>query len=162
MSLRKQNEDLGGNFIKVKTRRKQDICFVNVDLEIESKNDLQSLIGKFGKSVVVLYHDRLANGNDFVSLEISLNSVQAENYGEVDDTVSAFCDLVENLPSELRNTWNKSTERKFNIGFESGNTEKTFNTTIQTRTLKRLAKIGGSIQITIYPVLNYIIKQKED
>ncbi len=161
MSLTKQNENLSDNFIKVRTRRKQDICFANVDLEIESKDDLQPLIDEFGENVHVLYHDRLANGNDFVSLEIDMNSVEAENYGEADDTIVALCDLIENLSLELRNIWNKSIEKKFDVGFESGNTEKTFNTKIPTKTLKRLSRIGGSIIITIYPVLNYTIKQKD-
>jgi hypothetical protein len=162
MSFNKLNENLGDNYIKVRTKRRQDICFVNVDLEIESTDDLQYLINEFGENVDVLYHDRLASGNDFVSLEISSNLEKKENYGEADNTVYALCDLIENLPLKLRNIWNKSIKRNFDIGFESGNTEQTFETTIQTKTLKRLAKIGGSVSITIYPVLNYIIKQKED
>ncbi len=161
MSLSKQNENLGDDFVKVKTRRKQDVCFANVDLEIESKDDLQSLIDEFGENVHVLYHDRLANGNDFVSLE-TVYLVKTENHGEVENTISAFCDLIENLSLELRSLWNKCIEKKFDIGFESGNTENTFNTEISAKTLKRLARIGGSIIITIYPVLNYTIKQKED
>ncbi len=160
--LKKQNENLGKDFIKVKTKVKQDIHFANVDLEIESEENLQSLIDDFGENVDVLYHELLVNGNDFVSLEFHLSAVEAGIYGDPDRTVSAFCSLVENLPWESRKIWDKCQEMRFDIGFESGNTEKTFNTKIKAETVKRTAEIGASIVITIYPILDYQIKQKED
>ena len=81
---------------------KQDVSFANVDLDIESKDDLQSLIDCFGDDVDVLHHDRLDNRNDFVALEFHLNVIEAGIYGEPDKTISAFCSLIENLPSESR------------------------------------------------------------
>ncbi|MDQ6786787.1 MAG: hypothetical protein M3033_08245 [Acidobacteriota bacterium] len=133
---------------------KQDIVFANVDLEIESNEDLQSLIDCFNDGVDVLYHDRLDNGNDFASLEFHLNVIEAGVYGEPDKTISAFCSLIENLPLESQITWNNCLEKRFDIGFESGNTEKRFNTKISSETIKRIAEIGVSIVITIYPILD--------
>ncbi len=162
MSLTKQNESLGDDFVKMRTRRKQDICFANVDLEIESKDDLQPLIDAFGENVYVLYHDRLENGNDFASLEVYLDIIEVGICGEVEKTITAFCELIENLSLDSRNIWDQCREKIFDIGFESGNTENTFNTKIQSETIKRITDIGASIVITIYPVLNYVIKRKEE
>ncbi|MCY7348157.1 MAG: hypothetical protein LH614_18350, partial [Pyrinomonadaceae bacterium] len=131
---------------------KQDILFANVDLDIESNEDLQYLINCFGDEVDVLHHDQLENGNNFAVLEFHLNAVEAGIKGEPDITISAFCSLIENLPLESQKTWNNCLEKRFNIGFESGNTEKRFNAEIKPETVKRVAGIGASIVITIYPI----------
>lgn len=140
MRLKKQNSNLGDDFVKVRNRQKQDICYANVDLEIESKKDLHPLIKELSKNIDVLYHDRLENGNDFASLEFSLNTIKCDIYGEPESAILAFCGLIENLSSESRNIWDDCLEKRFDVGFESGNTENTFNTKIQTETIKR---IGG-------------------
>ncbi len=161
MGLNKHNSNLGEDFIKVRSRRKQDICFLNVDLEIESALDLQALIDAFGEDVNVLYHDRLENGNDFASFNLHLDYIENGIYGEPEKIISSFCNLVENLPYKSRKIWDKCIEKRFDIGFESGNTENSFNTVIKNEIVKLIADIGASIVITIYPVLNYEIKRKE-
>ena len=95
---------------------KQDVYFANVDLEIECAVDLSSLIDALGPDILIQYHDRLENGNDFSSL--ALGSVESGMYGEPEKTISAFCDLIEKLPDEPRNTWRISERREFDIGLK--------------------------------------------
>ena len=141
---------------------KQNILFANVDLEIKSKDDLQCLIDSFGKDIDVLYHERLENGLDFVSLEFHLNKVESGIYGSADETINAFYSKIVNFPPESRKIWDRCLEKKFDIGFESGNSGETFNTNIKSETIKQIAEIGASIVITIYPFRNYAIHQNEE
>lgn len=128
----------------------------------KSKENLQHLIDEFGDDVCILFHDRLQDECDFASLEISLDKIASGIYGEVEETLKAFCSIIENLSSDSRRIWNNCEEKIFDIGFESGNTENSFNAKIEIETIKRIAEIGANIVITIYPVLDYTIKQKED
>jgi hypothetical protein len=132
---------------------KQDVIFANVDLDIESKADLKPLLDCFSTDVDILFHDKLDNGNDFASLEFHLNIVKAGIYGEPDKTISAFCSLIENLPLEFQRIWQDCVEKRFDLGFESGNTEKRYNATIKPETVRRIAEIGASLVITIYPIV---------
>lgn len=156
------NSNLPENYYKDYEKNEQDICFANVDLEIKSKEDLQPLINGFGGDVDILFHDWLKDGFNFASLEIHLDKFEPAIYGEPDETIKAFCSVIENLSDDSREIWNNCAEKIFNIGFESGNTEKCFDANIETETIKRIAEIGANIKITIYPVLDYTIKRKEE
>lgn len=136
--------------VRVKEVVKQDVHFANVDLEIECKDDLRLLIDALGVDINVQCHDRLENGNDFVS--IALHSVESGAFGEPEITISAFCDLIEKLPCEVRNTWNSCKKREFDMGFESGNSSKTFSARLSKETVARVAGLGATIEITIYPI----------
>jgi hypothetical protein len=59
---------------------------------------------------------------------------------------------VEQLPKEVREIWDGCCGREFDIGYESGTTPQTFKSEIRASTVQRVAEIGASITITIYPV----------
>lgn len=159
--LNEMNKDLSEGLVKKRNRKKQDVHFANVDLEIWSKTDLQDLIDDLGENVLILFHDKFKNGNILASLEISYNEIDYFENIEPEKILGAFCSLIENLPKKSRKIWDKSYEKIFVIGFESGNTEKSFQTDLSLETLKRIYEIGASVRITIYPVLNYTIESKE-
>ncbi|MEP6848824.1 MAG: hypothetical protein ABI999_08195 [Acidobacteriota bacterium] len=131
---------------------KQGVHFANVDLELECGSDLQPLIGDLGPDISVQYHDRLENGNDFASLAIRSDKVQSGVYGDADKTISAFCDVIERISPEAKTIWDRCVKRELDVGFESGNTGKTFEGRLETLTLRRVVEIGATIEITIYPV----------
>ncbi len=140
-----------GFLIEMKELR-QDVQFANVDLELVSVEDLQVLIDNLVENVDVQHHGRLENKNDFASL--SLRNVETGVDGKPDTPIRAFCSLIEKLPLEPRQIWNNCMERRFDIGFESGNSKKGLNTNLGPETIKRIAGIHGSIAITIYPIPN--------
>ncbi len=150
---------------KIRNRRKEDFHFVNIDLELKSLKDLQPLVAELGESVFVLYNDKSPNLNEYcASLEIRDYDIyqsyddKTEDIGGVDVLLAAFCDLLETLSPQSRSLWKKCKKREFDVGFGSGNTEKSFHTQIRTETLKRVSELGASILITVYPHLNYEIK----
>jgi len=128
----------------------QDVHFANVDLELESSQDLQPLIDELGSEIRIHYHDRLEDNSDFAS--VSLTNIESGTYGEPDKTISAFCDLIEGLSSNSRNIWDQSSKREFDIGFESGNTAKTLELRLEKETLRRVVDAGATIEVTIYPI----------
>jgi hypothetical protein len=65
--------------------------FLNVDLDIYSKHDLQPLIERLGRKVHVLYVGR-ERGKYSAHLEVAKNTKTA------DSTLRAFCRLIEDLP----------------------------------------------------------------
>ena len=140
------NSNLPENYYKDYKKTEQDIHFANVDLEIKSKEDLKRLINEFGDDVCILFHERLEDGYDFASLEIHLDKIASGIYGEAEETIKAFCSIIENLSFNSRRIWDNCEEKNFDIGFESGNTEKTFDTKIEIETIKRIAEIGANIK----------------
>lgn len=150
---------------KIRNRRKEDFHFINIDLELKSLEDLQPLVDELDESVFVLYSDKAPNLNEYwASIEIKDYDIyqsyddKPQDIGGVDVLLSAFCDLLENMSPQSRSLWEKCREREFDVGFGSGNTEKSFHTQIRAETLKRVSELGASVLITVYPHLNYEIK----
>ena len=120
--------------------------FLNVDLEIDSLEQLQPIIDDFGEDVLVLYHGKNGNGFDFAAFEVS-----AESDRDGDGIISTFCVLIENLSPESKSIWDKCHSKKFDVGFQSGDFPRSYQTEIRADTIERVAQLGASIVITIYP-----------
>jgi hypothetical protein len=159
----------GSDYIKVRTRKKIDFHFVNIDLELESDESLETLIEELGDGVFTL--DRLDERS--IGLELSIETRNGMDFyksyddtedlvGGVDIHIEEFCKLIENLSSKSKEIWDKCHRKEFDIGFESGNTPKSFRTVIQSETVKRCAEIGASITITVYPHFNFDFIEKKD
>lgn len=119
--------------------------YLNTDLEIESKSDLSRIVEEFGEDVMVLHHGEM-RGYQHASFEIGGSSAGA------DELINSFCLLVEQLPEEVREIWNGCCSRAFDVGYESGSAPQNFKSEIRASTIQRVAEIGASIVITIYPV----------
>ena len=124
-----------------------DTHYLNTDLEIESKSDLSAIVQEFGEDVIVLHHGE-RRGYQHASFEIDSGGTSAG----ADEIINAFCDLVENLSKEVREIWEGCCSRVFDIGYESGPSPQNFRSEIRTSTIQRVAAIGASIVITIYPL----------
>ena len=120
-----------------------NIEYLNTDLVIESKNDLSKIVHEFGDDVIVLYHGEM-RGYQHASFEVTVLPAGA------DETINYFCDLVENLPQEVREIWDGCCSRVLDVGYESGTSPHNFRSEIRAPTIQRVAAIGASIVITIY------------
>ena len=118
--------------------------YLNTDLEIESKDDLARIVEEFGEDVLVLYHGE-TRGYQNASFEIAGGSADA------DSTINSFCELVEQLPQDVREIWDGCCSRIFDIGYESGKSPQSFRSEIRAATMQRIAKIGAGVVVTIYP-----------
>ena len=100
---------------------------------------------EFGDDVSVLYHGEV-RGYQHASFEIPGNTAGA------DETINSFCSLVENLPEEVREIWDGCCSRIIDVGYESGTSPQNFRSEIRAHTIQRVAAVGASIVITIYPL----------
>lgn len=123
-----------------------EVRYLNTDLEIESENDLSLIIEEFGEDVSVLHHGEI-RGYQHASFEIT----GGMNMG-ADEAINDFCLLVENLPKEAREIWDGCCSRILDIGCQSGATSPNYRSEIRASTIQRVAEIGASIVITIYPI----------
>jgi len=121
-----------------------DIQYLNTDLEIESKSDLSRIVEEFGEDVLVLHHGEI-RGYQHASFSIAGGSTDA------DSTINSLCTLIEQLPADVREIWDGCCSRIFDIGYESGTSPQNFRSEIRAATIQRVAKIGASVVITIYP-----------
>ena len=121
-----------------------DVQYLNTDLEIESKGDLSKIVEEFAADVLVHHHGEI-RGYQHASFSIAGGSSDA------DATIDFFCTLVEYLPKDVREIWDGCCSRIFDIGYESGTSPQNFRSEIRAATIQRVAKIGASVVVTIYP-----------
>lgn len=121
------------------------ISFLNVDLDIESKVSLKLMIENLEPEVIILYQDQ-SKGYYRLSLELS-------NYiSNPDEVIAYFCHLIENFPTNVRKIWEQCCVRIFDIGYESGNYPRAFRSELRASTIQKVATVGASIIVTIYPI----------
>jgi hypothetical protein len=124
--------------------------FLNVDLELESKESLDLIAQEFGDRVHVLHNGPLQDIPYLLALE-----VYAGDDNDPESIIEAFCDLIEALPAKAKASWRKCTARRFDIGIESGvGVAKRFGAlclSLSPETLKRVAALSAEAVITVYP-----------
>ena len=125
------------------------IGYITTDLDLESAEPLGLIVEALGEEVVVLHHGTVGRGRYRASFEVAGLSE------DVDATVSRFCALIESFLEADKAVWNRCSRRVFDIAFESGEQPLSFHSELRAGTVKRVAALGASIVITIYPVGAY-------
>ncbi len=149
--------------MRVQVKGLRDFHFLNVDLEIASSRSIKPLLDELGESVFAFFPGGEIGDGKQANLEImDLKRKRKWIYQSFDDEkdliggadilISAFCDLIENLSPKSRQIWDNCRRKEFDIGFDSGNTKKSYRTLIRTETIKRCGEIGASISLSVYPV----------
>ena len=114
--------------------------FLNVDLEIRSRRDLQPLLTFWGDQAL-LHAARVGR--------IYCASLEVRRYFRkptADGTIRGFCSLIRKLPPKERELWDTAFVRDFNIGFDAG-----YSTTVITAAaLETTVEVGARIVITVY------------
>lgn len=121
----------------------QQSHFLNVDLDIYSKSDLQPLVDAFGGKVSVLYVGRFRRSYKAV-LEVNRTTQDA------DATIRAICALILALPRPARRLWNEAKMRDFSIGIQPMKDPPSRDFALSAETVKQAASVGARIVITIY------------
>lgn len=121
------------------------IIFLNVDLEVESREPLDPLVKALGDDVLVMYNGA-CRGHFLAAFELATG-----DGGGVEETMDRFCSLLEHLGKRGRAAWRGAMIRTFDIGFESGTEPSHFRAIIHPATMKRIAKLDAALIVTIYP-----------
>jgi len=117
--------------------------FLNVDLDLYSRSDLDPLVALFGKKVTVLY-----SGMNKRSYRAHLEV--AKLFKSADATIRAFCSLIETLPPAGREMWNNATILDFNIGVEAGFRPHATEFVLSAAAVLSAASLGARIVFTVY------------
>ena len=117
--------------------------FLNVDLDIYSRQDLEALVNALGKKVIVLYVGRLKRTHR-AHLELAKTTKTA------DATIRGLCALIETLPNAERDLWNSAKVRDFNIGVQAGTHPYSSEFALAAETLKAAQELSARIVFTVY------------
>ena len=118
--------------------------FLNVDLDLHSRSDLQPLVSALGASVIVLFAGRAGRAYE-AHLELAWRKNQTPT-----SIVLAFCRLIERLPRAERERWDAAKTRSFDIGIEAPARNSHYWVAINPEAVSAAARIGAQIAITIY------------
>lgn len=123
-----------------------EIDFLNVDLEFEGREPLDPVLDDLGEDVVVMYRAE-SRGMFQASIEIAGGMST-----DADSVINRLCDLVERMEPGARAVWDRCVSRMFDVGYDSGDTPRNFRSILQPATIARVASLGGSVAVTIYPL----------
>ena len=118
--------------------------FCNVDLDVESQFDLTALETELGQNVIVLGPGPVSPGCFLLRLEIT------PEYKTPDDTICAFCSLLERLSPKAKRAWRSAHKKEFDVGHEVVEGQLGSQFSLRTETLKRLSALGATLGITFY------------
>ena len=118
--------------------------FWNVDLDIESKADLSELKAELGRNVCVIDGGPVSPGCSLLRLETAIQ------YKSADDTILAFCSLIEELSPNARRAWRRAHKKEFDIGHDIAKSRRYSQFSLRAETLKRMSNLGATLGITIY------------
>ena len=122
------------------------IQYLNTDLDINSPADLTPLAAAFEKRRIDSLHvTQLDDGSWFATFETKKQHLEPER------NIAAMLTVIESLTKPLRAVWDSCTRREFNIGYDCGDEPWEFNQGLSSELLGRLAAVGGSLRITLYP-----------
>lgn len=117
--------------------------FINVDLDIYSKSNLQPLLAVLGKKAYVLYAGR-DKQTWSAHLELTVFPRSA------DAAIRRFCALVQALPRAERDLWNTAKVRDFNIGVQAAARPFSYETALAAETVKAASEVDARIVFTVY------------
>jgi len=143
--------------------------FLNVDLEIWSRTDLSSIAMALSPRALVLHAGKVRR-KFLVSVEVAKTTTSPER------TMWALLRLVESLPPVARRRWKGADARIFNVGYEGGrpvllherpagsgrwyarrrSDAAPYETSFSPELLRAVARVGGTITTTIYPLTEQV------
>jgi hypothetical protein len=125
----------------------RQITYCNTDLDLTSSEDLTALAGAFGAASCVVLHVTHSEGGPWcATLEADLFPNE-----EPELIMAAMLAVIESLEEPLRSVWSRCEQREFNIGYECGDEPWAFNQGLSKELVARIAAVGASLRITIYP-----------
>jgi hypothetical protein len=115
--------------------------FLNVDIDLRSKNGIAELIDYLGPSVIVLNQTA-----DEASFELN------KMHSSLDEALLNIVELVRSLPHEAQAIWNQCEFRKANIGIQAGTEPYAAHYKISNKIVALLASVQIEIAFTVYAV----------
>ncbi len=121
-----------------------DSLFLNVDLDIYSKTDLQPLVDALGASLIEMWVGRVRRTYE-AHLEVSWEKRKTPS-----SIILRFCKLIRALPPKERKLWNAAKTKSFDIGTEAPKRNNHYWSAVSPEAVHAAAEVGAQIAITIY------------
>lgn len=118
------------------------IQFLNIDLDIESEMDISLIVKEFSDKLTVMRNDK-SNGIFRASFETG--------YSEENAIIEEYAGVINHLSDDAKTLWSKCLVRRFDFGYVIGDKPNNFHSVLNEKSINLLAKVGGSVVITIYP-----------
>jgi hypothetical protein len=125
------------------------IEYLNTDLDLTSAADLTKLATTFEAQSVFSLH--VTHSEDGLWYAIFEADDPYDECREPEKSISAMLKAIESLTSSEHATWATCTRREFNIGYDCGDEPWAFNQGLSNELLCRIAKVGASLRVTLYP-----------
>jgi hypothetical protein len=117
--------------------------FLNVDLDISSRDDLASLAEAFRPRLIALHVGRLRRRH-WARFELR---TQPSN---PDVAIRRLVAAIERLPARQRASWKRAATRDFNIGIQAGEEPHHSEFAVAPATVVMAGRVGARIVITVY------------
>lgn len=117
--------------------------FLNVDLDISSREDLASLAEALRPRLNALHVGRVRR-RYLARFELRTQP------GTPDSAIRRLISAIERLPPRERARWKRATVREFNIGIQAGDEPQHSEFPLKPETVTMVGKLGGRIVITVY------------
>ena len=120
--------------------------FLNVDLEVFSRERLAEFVGGLGRSVHVLHQGRWGPRRYAACLQLWRSGC-----GQTpDQIIQRMVRLLKKMPRSGRHLWNGAQTRRFNIGIQAAFKPRSFELLLRPATITAVADVGAQLLITVY------------
>ena len=121
--------------------------YLNTDLDVLADFDLTPFTDELErKGMLLLDVSKRLDGTWSARLEEGGQSNNPE------DTCAALLKVIESLTPEYRAIWSRCTLREFNLGYDCGLEPWAFQSGISAEIVRRIADLGASLRVTLYPI----------
>src|SRR5258708_38519155 len=124
---------------------RETTSFLNVDLDIYSKSNLQPLVTAMGKKVHVLFVGRIKR-----TYQAHLELRESGLSESADSIIRGFCVLIRALPKAALELWNAAKVRDFNVGVEAAMQPHSHEIALASKTVRAAAEVNARIVLTVY------------
>jgi hypothetical protein len=124
------------------------ICYLNTDLDLTSSHALTELAAAFEAAGLLPLH--VTQGEDGLWYA-TFETRQLHTRIEPERDIAEMLLVAESLQEPLRSVWSRCTRREFNIGYDCGDEPWAFNQGLSSALLGRIAAMGASLRVTLYP-----------
>ena len=136
-------------------------CFLNVDLEIYSKSDLQPLVDAMGEQVFVLFAGRVKRHYE-AHIEADGSWLPMTSYmSSPESLILRLCGVILDLPPKARKLWNAAKSRTFDVGIGAPKRKTYYWSAISAEAVRAAAEVGAQIAITVYGPMKVARKPKK-
>jgi hypothetical protein len=118
--------------------------FLNVDLDVCSKSDLQPLVDAMGKKVSPSFVARLKRMY-FAHMDLAIGNPKSP-----ESAILQYCKLIQSLPESARKDWDGAKTRTFDIGIEAPGRSSYYWSAISEKAIKAASEVNAQIAVTVY------------